>query len=228
MSRKEASTLRRIVALLMAALAAGCAEPPAVDYRQIYPVPVSAHTEVMPLHVITPSGKFADDEEPGFSALVAAYIERGNGPIMVTARQSSGMDREAELFAVRARLLAAGVPASAIRLGLIDNGPATTVTLSYTRYGAGVPGCGDWSGHTGFNPYNQVHSNFGCAAQHNVGKMVADPADLVRMREADPTDTQNSNRVVQRYRAGQPPGSAPNPLQSSGSTGTSSGAGAAR
>ena len=80
---------------------------------------------------------------------------------------------------LRQRLIAAGVPASAIRLQLASEGEPDTVTLSYERYTALVPTCGDWSAQMDFNPLNIDYPGFGCAQQHNLGVMVADPADLV-------------------------------------------------
>ena len=103
---------------------------------------------------------------------------------------------------LRQRLIAAGVPASAIRLQLASEGEPDTITLSYERYTAVVPSCGDWSTPMDFNPLNTDYPNFGCAQQHNLGVMVADPADLANMRRAQPSDTANVERVIRQYRGG--------------------------
>src|SRR5258708_31949418 len=164
----------------------------------------------------------ADDEDSRFAPLIAGFLERGHGQITIAAR-APDLRRGApeNLRRVRERLLAAGVPASAIRVLVTEQGAPDAVTVSYERYEVQLPTCGDWSKSLSFDPYNEVHPNFGCATQHNIGAMAADPADLIRKRESDPADAQNSNRVIERYRAGQPPGSVPNPPQFLGASGLS-------
>jgi pilus assembly protein CpaD len=206
-------------------LIAACADAPPQDYRAKFPLSVRGETVVLPLPVGDPQAPFANTDERGLSLLVNSYLDRGHGPLTVAARSPLGADETRArvlLDTVYDRLVAAGVPASSIRLMLSDEGAADAVTVSYQRYSVAVPTCGDWSARSSFNPYNQVHSNFGCAQQRNLGLMVADPADLIRMRETEPTDAQNSNRVVQKFRAGQPPAAVPTPLQSSGAAGTTS------
>jgi pilus assembly protein CpaD len=174
----------------------------------------------MPMHV--EQNTLASEDDSRFGALVAGYLERGHGPITISARSVDLRGAVPEnLRRVRDRLLAAGVPASAIRVLITEQGAPDGVTLSYERYEVQLPTCGDWSGKAVYDPYNDVHSNFGCAMQHNVGAMVADPADLVRKRDTSPAEAGASDRVVQRYRAGQPTGAVPNPSQSLGASGTS-------
>jgi len=174
---------------------------------------------VMPVHVVQDT--LADDEEARLAPLVASYLERGHGPITISAgSQDLRAGVPESLRRMRERLLAAGVPASAIRVLITEQG-SDAVTVSYERYEVAVPICGDWSGPAVYDPYNDVSSNFGCAMQRNVGLMVADPADLVHKRDSSPSDAANSDRVVQRYRAGQPPGGVPNPQQLLGASGFS-------
>jgi pilus assembly protein CpaD len=201
-----------------AALAA-CTDPLPTDYREKYALRPYPTTVVMPVHVVQDS--LADDEEARLAPLVASYLERGHGPITISARSPdlrAGVPEN--LRRMRERLLAAGVPASAIRVLITEQGGSDAVTVSYERYEVAVPICGDWSGSAVYDPYNDVHSNFGCATQRNVGLMVADPADLVRKRDSS-SDAQSSDRIVQRYRAGQPPGAIPNPQQLLGASGQS-------
>ncbi|MQX36031.1 CpaD family pilus assembly protein [Roseospira navarrensis] len=84
-------------------------------------------------------------------------------------------------------------------------GPAPddgSLGLSYDAYVAVVPNCGDWSGHTGLNPRNAPHSNFGCAVNRNVGLMLSDPGDLVDPRSLGSVDGARQALVVTKYRAG--------------------------
>ncbi|MFO1067235.1 MAG: CpaD family pilus assembly lipoprotein [Geminicoccaceae bacterium] len=63
-----------------------------------------------------------------------------------------------------------------------------------------VPGCPDWSRDPAYNPLNQPMSNLGCATLSNLGRMVADPADLVRGRPLGPADGVHAAEGVFRYR----------------------------
>lgn len=203
--------------VLLALALSGCTpapEPPAMDYKEKYALRVRMETVALTLPFSQPSAPLAADDQLRFTNLVTGYLDRGHGPITIVAPVQP---RE-----LRDQLLATGIPSNAIRTVVSESGAGDTVTLRYERYVAVVPQCGDWTGPAGRNPLNDVHSNFGCASQNNLGVMVADPADLLRMRQATPTDTQNANRVIQRYRAGEPPAAIPTPLQSSGAAGTTS------
>lgn len=46
-------------------------------------------------------------------------------------------------------------------------------------------------------------SAFGCATAHNLGVMVANPEDLVRVRTVEPADGEAAARSVERYRLGE-------------------------
>lgn len=209
------------VSALLLALAA-CTppqEPPAVDYREKYPIGVTSETVSLALPVPTAAGGFASEDEIRLDAVLAGYLDRGHGPLTVVVGPPGAMPGFAELSALRERLLESGVAENAIRLVSLPQVPAGTLLLRYERFNVLVPSCGDWSSDPGRNPRNDVHSNFGCAVQRGIGLMVADPADLVRMRQPSPTDAQNSNRVVQRHRKGEPPAAVPTPLQVQGGAG---------
>ncbi|MGD9895416.1 MAG: CpaD family pilus assembly lipoprotein, partial [Dehalococcoidia bacterium] len=55
---------------------------------------------------------------------------------------------------------------------------------------------------TEYNYSNTRHSNYGCADAHNLGIMVADPADLTRGQDEGSTDGTASVLGIQRYRTG--------------------------
>ena len=218
----RSSTLRTLTRLALAAAAlavvAACTEPVATDYREKYPVSAYPATVVFGIHTVGGRVAFAGDDEAQFNGLIAGYIDRGHGPLTISAPAGSGDKLPPALSAVRARLIAAGVPARDIQMTVTSQGSADTVTMSYERYEATLPTCGDWTSAPSYNPYNDVGSNFGCALQRDIGLMAADPADLVRMRTAAPADAQNASRVIQKYHAGAPTWAVPNPPQAYGNS----------
>ncbi len=162
-------------------------EPDQADYTRRFPIEAKAETVTWSPNAPATSGET-------FDTLVADYLDRGHGQLTVAATGP-------QLQAMRARLIAAGIPASAIEAAPAH--AAGTFTLSYVRYSVVAPNCGtDWSAPMQFNPVNADYPTFGCAQQHNLGLMLADPADIARLRAAAPSDAQNSGRVVGAYRAG--------------------------
>lgn len=81
-----------------------------------------------------------------------------------------------------------------------DTGGANQATVSVNRYVVTTPRCPDFSKPSEYNYTNTTHSNFGCANAHNLGVMVADPADLVRGRPEGMQDGTQAVLGVQRYR----------------------------
>lgn len=188
-------------------LLAGCVtDGPETDYRQKYPVQVRAETAVMTARLVDEPGMLVAEDEFRLSRLVAGYLDRGHGPLFVSTAAASHAE------ALRLRLMAAGIPASSLVVMTGERGAADSVTLRYDRFHVSLPECGDWSSNTSVNRSNDVHSNHGCAVQRSFGAMVADPADLARMREAASPDAQNANRVMQKYRAGLSPATLPSDL----------------
>jgi hypothetical protein len=64
----------------------------------------------------------------------------------------------------------------------------------------GLPDCPDWSREPAHNPLNLPLSNLGCATLGNLGRMVADPADLARGRTLGPADATREAEAIVRYR----------------------------
>ncbi len=83
-----------------------------------------------------------------------------------------------------------------------DTGGANQAIVAVNRYVVTTPRCPDFSKPTESNYTNTTHSNFGCASAHNLGVMVADPADLARGRSEGAQDGTQAVLGVQRYRTG--------------------------
>ena len=76
------------------------------------------------------------------------------------------------------------------------------VVVAIGRYVVTPPSCPDWSKTGGGDSANQTDSNFGCAAETNLGLMVADPGDLVRGAPMGPADGDMLARGIENYRKG--------------------------
>jgi len=80
--------------------------------------------------------------------------------------------------------------------------------------------CGQWPDDLGVAPgngnaLNRPNWNHGCATQHNLAAIVADPNDLLRPRAETTLDAARRQTVIGRYRRGDSPGphTVHNPIQ---------------
>lgn len=97
-------------------------------------------------------------------------------------------------------LLDQGAPVTA---GAVQPG---SVRVIVSRMTASVPGCPIWEDELVGMP-ERTSTNYGCATNSNLAAMIADPADLVRGREAaDAIDPAASNKAIDAYRRRIPTG----------------------
>jgi len=150
--------------------------------------------------------------EPRMAALgaeakteLAAFLERERkGPddrILVNPGKS--VDGRNGLFAARGR----AVQNFLADLGYISEmlpshaGVANTAIVAVERYDVTLPDCPDWRALPALT--NGVWSNYGCTTAVNLGRMVADPRDLVTGRDLGPMDGTVAASAVERYRKGE-------------------------
>lgn len=145
----------------------------------------------------TDAGLMPDDSAQ-FSVFVAEYLASGNGAISITAPAGDN----AAIGYFGERMAALGVPRDRILVGTRQGG-GDKVEIGYMSYKAHVEACGDWSTNWGDGADNQPPANFGCATQHNLAAMVADPRDLIQPRTMDPADATRRNTVLGHYEKGE-------------------------
>jgi pilus assembly protein CpaD len=95
-------------------------------------------------------------------------IAAGGGPALAAARSA----------AISEQLLPYGIVVTDRPLG---PGPRDRAVVAVERTLVRLPDCPNWSKNAGTTDFsNSVASNFGCATVTNLGRMVANPADLAR------------------------------------------------
>jgi pilus assembly protein CpaD len=187
----------------MSVLVAGCAYPvngpeAAVPYTERFPITVAPQIQTLRVGVdaegldpasMTDLERFARD-----------YLRNGSGSVRVstTRRLPDAANVVAE------RLVDFGIPRNRILTG-IDDVPnaADEVKLTYIGYQAHVEPCGDWSSNLGYSSANLPSPNLGCATQHNLAAMVADPRDLATPKPLGPEDVQRRLTILDKYRKGE-------------------------
>ena len=109
---------------------------------------------------------------------------------------------------IRTMLLDQGFAESAISVEAYSAEGAADppIRVSYLRYVAEPPQCGDWSTNLAYEPTNLPYPNLGCAQQRNLAVMVANPADLLGPRSETARSSERRDQVWGKYVAGQPTG----------------------
>lgn len=186
-------------------LAASCAAPfndgqgPSSDPAANHPITVEPHFTSIKLSFSAPQAGLMPDDTARFDAFVADYLSRGSGSISVSA--PAGPDANAALEYFGQRLFSMGVQRSRIIVGTHQGDGR--VEVGFIAYTAHADACGDWSENLGETYSNRPAANLGCAVQKNIAAQVADPRDLVEMRESDPADAPRRAVVLDKYEKGQ-------------------------
>ncbi len=195
------------IALFLAALLSACAytesdlEIEDYDYRARYPLGVET-TVVAAAFQGAAGGQLSTAERDALSRMVADYVNRGQAPLTVLVG-GSGLTQETLAEEIRSSAVDHGLAKSEVIVGVDPTLAAGEVEVSFVSYTAIVPECGYWNEES-YASYNNANSfNFGCASQHNLGIMVADPSDLIEPGEFASRDGQRSVDVIDLYRAGE-------------------------
>ena len=170
-----------------------------------------------------------------------AKVRIGYGDrVLLVAGPSGGKAGEGDLRSRRAEAIAAYLRSRRIKGRIIAGGFGITapakdrVKVIVRRLVVTLPPCPDWTSLPGWNVNNTVSSNWSCASAINLGRMVADPGDLVRGRPMDPGDGEFFATAIENYRKGETKALSPEDVgqiesqqktQSGGSSSSASGGG---
>ncbi|HVZ69054.1 MAG TPA: CpaD family pilus assembly protein [Rhizomicrobium sp.] len=192
-------------ALAAVLLAGSCAAPMndasiTADPETNHPITVAP--DMRTLRVSYVGDGMSTEEAAKFDDFVAGYQARGNGSISISAPSGPGAAEAIRFFGERLAHL--GVPRSRILVGTHDvSGGDSRVEVSYVAYVAHTEHCDDpWGRDVSETASNLPPSNFGCATQHNIAAMVADPRDLMGPRTMGQADATRRTTVVGKYEKG--------------------------
>jgi pilus assembly protein CpaD len=85
---------------------------------------------------------------------------------------------------------------------LVATSSSAQVEVNYISYQARSGACGDWSEDLFYTAENRTAQNLGCANQHNLAAMVADPRDLLGPRAMDGADAVRRQTIIGNYETG--------------------------
>jgi pilus assembly protein CpaD len=176
-----------------------------IDPSERHPIIVSQQPQSMQVHIAPAS----DGLTPKQRGEVLAFVDRarasdaGNSRLVIAA--PGGSDNEvAAMHAVgeiRQIIGDNGFPEASIAVEAYHASGRrdAPVKVSYLRYVAEGPECGNWPTNLAHEPNNLPYFNFGCANQHNLAAMVANPADLLGPRTESGRPGERRDVVWEKY-----------------------------
>jgi pilus assembly protein CpaD len=202
------SFLLRLALPVTAALALGaCSSPWAMDpyentyvsqvHYERYPIEVGKGT--MKMQVPTASASLSPAQKETVIRF-AQQARRTEASQVVVSRPTGATHASAVAGHVADLLESEGIAPRAIVSATHQGGRTAPVVVSFARHFASSPECGDWSQPVNETGYNEPHANFGCAQQHNIAALVADPRDINVPRTSTPPDAMRRSQVISDYR----------------------------
>ena len=210
---KTGRTAALLAMAVVAALAAGCANPDRSttgalpdDYRTRHPIVVGEQEKTIDIPIATGASRLTRGQSEVIAGFVDGYATGASGIFRILV---PGDARNAAATAVTSReirrlVARRGVPARKIVTESYvagDPAEAAPIRLSYYAITASTPACGQWPEDLVVNTSaNKNYYNFGCATQNNLAAQIADPNDLLGPRRMTPADATQRGNALQRYR----------------------------
>lgn len=196
-------TCRRLALACAAGLALAACQPPPGPPADGFRPEVRAESVELQLAFAGPE-ELGEKDADRLAAAVRDYLHAPSEPLAIVVRGRPGTDLAAmRTRHLRDRLDALGVPASWVDIEVRPPEAQTAdAVVRFQRYRMRVPICGPWAFQSSYNPYNTSPTYFGCALERDLALTIANPGDLVRMREPGTTDTERAGFVLQRWRGG--------------------------
>jgi pilus assembly protein CpaD len=219
--RPAQTAIRFAIAAALAVPVAGCktTEDPTrvagwelTSPAQNHPIMVSQQPETLKIAV----PRHANGLSPSQRADVLSFAQSarmsdaGNTRLVIAAPSGSANETAAiaTVHDTSAILREAGFTDSNINIEPFDAAGQSqpAVQLSFLRYVAEGPECGNFPNNLARNPRNLPAPNFGCTSQKNLAAMVLNPADLLGPRKMDPRPSERRQETWQKYIKGESTG----------------------
>lgn len=179
-----------------------------VNPSQRHPILVSQKPSSMSVHVPAGSSGLTPKARADVLEFAGRFRAGDAGDSRLVIQAPSGSSNEiAAMNAVqqiRGLLSDNGFTESAIAVESFDatahSQPA--VKVSYMRYVAEGPECGNWNKNVAYEPHNLPMTNTGCASQRNLAAMIANPADLIGPRTQTARSGERRDVIWEKYQKG--------------------------
>lgn len=217
MSFNSAAPLRTvlpILAVLSAALLAGCAKRDSItvgavpdDYRTNHPIVIAEKDEVLDLPVGASDRGMTKSQRIALNGFFAYYDRSAAPPVTILTPVGALNDFAAQAAAhdFAAVALANGVPEGRVIITSYTAAAADVsapVRVTYTAMRAQTNKCGRWPEDLLDTHDNKHYANFGCAYQNNLAAQIANPTDLLGPRKQTEIDATRRGVAIDTYQSG--------------------------
>jgi pilus assembly protein CpaD len=207
---KELETMARPIGLVMLGLLAlsACAAPAAKEHAPDPLIP-SEHfaIEVSPAPLELRLAPHAHGLSPAQTQALLDFVGRwrdaDQGEITLRTPEHAADPAAAyrTVNAARDFLVQNGVDPNLAHIVGYEAGDASApIVLSFTRYEARGPQCGQSWEDLAHTTSNREYDNFGCAITANLAAEVANPRDILAPRQMDPPDTMRRESAITKWR----------------------------
>lgn len=222
--RRGQAVLRLVGAGSLAVMLAGCYQTAApgpvaenhypMDYRQRHPITLQQGVRSVKVFINRNRGGLTATERADVLAFAQQWRHEAMSGIIIDVPQGGGVDRAATATTheIQSIFAASGVPRRAVYVHHYRPAPTalTSIRLNYARLTANAGPCGIWPNDLGpaagkVYLENRPYWNLGCATQHNLAVMVANPSDLAQPRVAQPPYQERRSKVLDAYAKGESP-----------------------
>lgn len=210
-----AALLRISAAILMSAALAACNAHReksvkgwlVADPTARHPILVGSTPVALDLPVPRASAGLTRRQKLDLRHFLRQYKDANEGPLIVSA-PSGGANEVAVMHALgdlRREFTRAGIARGQVQFDAYAGAgdAAAPISVSYRKFAAHGPECGDWSDNLARDPKNIPYRNLGCATQRNLASMVANPRDLMEPRGMTPRDSQRRDVIIDKYVRGE-------------------------
>lgn len=181
----------------------GYAEP--YEYEKKHPINVTTNETQLDIVVAGRSHGLNSIQRAQVDEFLGQWRHEGTGKVTIAAPSGSANEGSAYQAAAEIRDLARdkGIPGHAVVFTAYNaGGGKPPVKISFLRYVAEGPSCGDWSKNLAEDPQNVAYPDYGCSTQHNLAAMIANPRDLIEMRNGTPRPGERRDEVWRKYVGG--------------------------
>ena len=216
--RRRAAAANAVLVSLAAVTAIGCTHTDEgqrvagwsiVDPTERHPILVSQQPSNLSLRVARGSRELSPHQRAQLIDFLDRYRARdsGKGKLVILAPEGAANEDATSqaVMEIRHLIRQAGFDEASVAVEDYreDRDPQPPIRVSYLRYVADGPECGEWATNLAEEEKNLPLPNLGCATQRNFAAMVSNPADLLGPRANTGRPGERRDQVWEKYVKGE-------------------------
>jgi pilus assembly protein CpaD len=179
-----------------------------IDASQRHPIVVSQQPANLTVRVPRGSSGLTPSQRSSIIDFMNRYRGGGGSDRLTIAVPTGAPNEVAALHAVadmRQLIREYGVDDSRVTVKPYhtDGEPQPPIRVSYARFVAEAPQCGQWPTNLSDDSRNLPYPNFACAQQRNIAAQIANPADLLGPRTMTPASGERTNQQWEKWTKGE-------------------------